>query len=93
MHLGNISFSIDGSGFSLAPIYDMCAMGFAPKSTGEVPPFSFDMPNIDDPLRLIKTTVPMIKDMAQTFWGKLKENSFVSDDLNCFLKQNNYSGS
>lgn len=93
MHLGNISFSIDGSGFSLAPVYDMCAMGFAPKSTGEAPPLSFNMPEIDEPLRFIETAVPIVKGMALSFWRKLEENNLTSYDFNCFLKQKNYSGS
>ena len=91
MHLGNISFSIDGAGFSLAPIYDMCAMGFAPESMGGIPPLSFDMPEIDAPLRIFETAVPMMKEMAQMFWHKLEENNLISAELNFFLKQNNYS--
>lgn len=40
-HLDNISFKTHNDGFSLLPIYDMCSMGFAPKSNGEVTPFAF----------------------------------------------------
>lgn len=87
MHLGNIGFSIDGSGFSLAPVYDMCSMGFSPRSTGEIPPFSFVPPNIDTNLSFLKETCPMIKGMAREFWDKLRENEMVSDQFKQFLRQ------
>ena len=41
MHLGNLSLSLEGEVFRLLPLYDMCSMGFAPKSGGEVQPFVF----------------------------------------------------
>ncbi len=87
MHLGNISFSIDGSGFSLAPVYDMCSMGFSPQSSGEIPPLTFSLPGIDGPLSFINHSIPMIKEMAGAFWRKLEESKFISDDLKLFLKQ------
>lgn len=87
MHLGNMSFLIDGSGFSLAPIYDMCSMGFAPKSTGEIPPYTFTPPYIDGPLYFIKETVPIIKEMAKVFWSKLMESNLISDEFKHFLEQ------
>ena len=89
MHLGNISFSIDGGGLSLAPMYDMCSMGFSPRSTGEIPPFSFSPPGIDNRLVVIKEAVPMIKEMARVFWDTLGENELISDDFKKFLKQGN----
>jgi len=81
MHLGNVSFLIDGSGFSLAPIYDMCSMGFAPKSTGEIPPYAFVLPNINGPLAFIDKTIPMIKQMAREFWRKVAGSELVSAEL------------
>lgn len=89
MHLGNIGFSIDGSGFSLAPIYDMCSMGFSPKSTGEIPPLAFPPPDIDGPLGFLKETCPLIKDMARSFWRKLGKSELVSDEFKQFLEQSN----
>lgn len=93
MHLGNISFSIDGSGdgsgFSLAPVYDICAMGFSPKSSGEIPPFAFSLPDIDGPLHFIKDSIPMIKNMAREFWNNLGKNDFISDSLKLFLQKGN----
>jgi len=87
MHLGNVSFLIDGSGFSLAPIYDMCSMGFAPKSTGEIPPHAFTLPDINGPLCFIEKALPMIRQMAREFWRKVAENELVSAELRNFVNQ------
>jgi hypothetical protein len=89
MHLGNISFSIDDAGLGLAPIYDMCSMGFSPRSTGEIPPFSFFPPDIDSRLALFQDTIPLVKKMARAFWSTLGENTFISEDLKNFLRQGN----
>jgi len=89
MHLGNISFSIDGSGFSLAPIYDMCSMGFSPRSTGETPPFRFSPPDIEDKLNFIDKTPAMIKDMARSFWEMLRESRLISEDFKSFIRGGN----
>ncbi len=89
MHLGNLSFSIDGSGFSLAPIYDMCSMGFSPKSTGEIPPFAFSPPDIDGPLSFLEKTSDMIKAMAREFWDNLGESGLISEEFEIFLKDGN----
>ncbi|MCI5146522.1 MAG: hypothetical protein D3923_13600 [Candidatus Electrothrix sp. AR3] len=89
MHLGNLSFTVDGSGFRLAPIYDMCSMGFSPKSTGEIPPFVFSPPDIDTPLRFLDETPALIKEMARLFWDKLRENRMISDEFRSFLAQGN----
>ncbi len=92
MHLGNISFSVDGSGFSLAPIYDMCSMGFSPKSTGEIPPFSFSLPDISSSLIFIDKAQDMIKEMAQEFWKKLAESEILSEEFKIFLEKNDLFG-
>lgn len=96
MHLGNISFLIDGAGFSLAPVYDMCSMGFSPKSTGEIPPFTFSPPNIDnamltlvsDPNEL-SSTITLVRKMAHMFWQRLRECERLSDEFKHFLEQGN----
>lgn len=89
MHLGNISFSINGSGFSLAPIYDMCSMGFSPRSTGEVPSFIFSPPDIEGPLSFIDKTSVMIKEMAGTFWEMLGGNELISEEFKSFIEHRN----
>ncbi len=87
MHLGNVSFFIDGSGFSLAPIYDMCSMGFAPKSTGEIPPYAFTLPDINESLAFIDKTIPTTKQMAREFWRKVAGSELVSAELRQFVDQ------
>jgi len=89
MHLGNVGFSIDGSGFNLAPIYDMCSMGFSPRSTGEIPPLAFSPPDIDGSLLFIANICPMIKDMARSFWKKMGKSEIISDEFKHFLEQAN----
>ncbi len=84
MHIVNISFLIDDSGFSLAPIYDMCAIGFLFKSTGEIPPLGFSLPDIGAPLSFMTDTIPMIKEMARIFWSKLGESELISEELKIF---------
>ena len=87
MHLGNLSFSIDDSCFTLAPIYDMCSMGFAPRSTGEIPPFSFSSPDINGPLNFLENTPAIIHEMAQLFWNKIEKSRLISDEFKVFSKQ------
>jgi len=87
MHLGNISFSIEDTGFNLAPIYDMCSMGFCPKSGGEVPPFSFSIPDINAPLAFSGETGAMIKEMARDFWKRLVESELISPEFKMFIYQ------
>ena len=88
MHLGNISFSIDGACFILAPIYDMCSMGFSPKNTGEITPFSFSIPDIDSHLAFIgKEAGSMVKGMAREFWKRLSESELISHEFRDFLCQ------
>jgi serine/threonine protein kinase HipA of HipAB toxin-antitoxin module len=43
MHLGNLSFHVHAQGLSLAPVYDMLPMHYAPLPGGEVPRRSFDV--------------------------------------------------
>ena len=89
MHLGNISFSIDGPGFSLAPIYDMCSMGFSPRSTGEIPPLSFSPPDIEGRLSCIDKTPAMIKEMARSFWKMLGVSELISEEFKSFIEHGN----
>ena len=96
MHLGNISLFIKGAGFSLAPVYDMCSMGFAPRSTGEISPFAFSPPDIDGQLDgrfgFLPDTASLIKGiraMARKFWNRLGKSELISDELKSFLEQGN----
>ncbi len=79
-HLGNISFKTHLDGFSLLPIYDMCSMGFAPKSNGEVTPFSFSTPDIDAPSSLDITPY------VNQFWQAIIDEPKTSDEFKTFIK-------
>ena len=51
MHLGNLSFTPRGGQFTLAPVYDMLPMFYAPLPGGEVPPRDFEPPTPLPPQR------------------------------------------
>jgi hypothetical protein len=82
MHLGNLSLSIEGSEFRLLPVYDMCSMGFAPK-TGEVLPFDFqpDLRETD----LAMEAVERMRKMAHEFWNHVLTDDRISDPFKYFL--------
>lgn len=82
MHLGNLSLSIEGNKFRLLPVYDMCSMGFAPK-TGEVPPFDFqpDLPEAD----IAMEEAERMRDLAHEFWGQVLTDDRISDPFKEYL--------
>lgn len=87
MHLGNLSLAIEGNVFRLLPLYDMCSMGFAPKSGGEVPPYHFvpsepKMVNLPD-------GVEHIKSMARNFWNRVASDDRISAEFKNFLSRGN----
>jgi hypothetical protein len=88
MHLGNLSFGIDGNVFRLLPVYDMCSMGFAPKSGGEVLPYSF-IPSVPERVELNKKSVGFAIDMAQDFWKRVAADKRISPEFSEFLKAGN----
>lgn len=87
MHLGNLSLAIDGSVFSLLPIYDMCIMGFAPRSD-EVIPFSF-VPSKTDDLKLKEDALQGVKEMVFDFWERVAADERISDEFKSFLERGN----
>lgn len=87
MHLGNLSLGIDGGVFRLRPVYDMCAMGFAPKS-GEVWPYEFE-PQVPRPVNLDPDSLRMVVPMAYDFWERLAADPRISNELREFLAQGN----
>lgn len=96
MHLGNLSLSIERDQFKLLPIYDMCSMGFSPKSGGEVMPFAFWKPNYHsyDSLNNKKTLlnkehVDNIKSIAHEFWENVTNDNRISDGFRSFLQHSN----
>ena len=88
MHLGNLSLAIDDNVFRLLPLYDMCSMGFAPKSGGEVPPYDF-VPSEPNRTNLPEDAISAIKIMASDFWERVSNDDRISDDLKNFLRQGN----
>jgi hypothetical protein len=87
MHLGNLSLGIEGSVFRLLPVYDMCSMGFAPKS-GEVLPYSFTPPNLKG-LNLEDHSLHYVQKMAHNFWERVISDERISDDFKEFLEHGN----
>lgn len=88
MHLGNLSFSIEGEVFRLLPVYDMCSMGFAPKSGGEVLPYSFVPPEYKG-INLGADGIGLIQDMARNFWERVASDARISDEFKAFLTRGN----
>jgi hypothetical protein len=88
MHLGNLSLAIDGNVFRILPSYDMCSMGFAPRSGGEVPPYDFvavepKRINFDD------DSFEAVKIKAYDFWERVAKDNRISDEFKSFLKHGN----
>jgi hypothetical protein len=88
MHLGNLSLAIEGNVFRLLPVYDMCSMGFAPKSGGEVPPYNFT-PKEPKTVNIGGGSVPSIKEMAHHFWERVANDYRISTELKTFLDRGN----
>ena len=88
MHLGNLSFSIEGSVFRRLPVYDMCSMGFAPKIGVEVLPYSFVPPqynNVNPGIQIMDVA----QTMARGFWEKVAQDARISDEFKAFLGRGN----
>ncbi len=88
MHLGNLSFAIEGDIFQLLPLYDMCSMGFAPKTGGEIPDYAF-VPQELKLLNLPNTAVDSIKEMAHDFWERVASDKRISEEFKAFLNKGN----
>jgi len=88
MHLGNLSLSINKDIFRLLPIYDMCSMGFAPKTSGEVPPFSFGPPDLNSS-GLTEDQREIVIEAAYEFWENVSMDSKISDQFRAYLQKGN----
>ena len=91
MHLGNISLAIEGDVFRLLPLYDMCSMGFAPRS-GEVSSFNF-IPSIQGTMELPRESQLLAREMAGAFWSAVEEDNRISTEFRMFLRNSNIAGS
>ncbi len=87
MHLGNLSLGIDGNVFRISPVYDMCSMGFAPRS-GEVMPYSFIPPEITG-VGISQDAIASAQEMARYFWDELRKDPLISDEFREFLARGN----
>jgi hypothetical protein len=88
MHLGNLSLSIDDDLFRLLPVYDMCSMGFAPKSSGEVQPLTFEAPDIQE-TNINDDQIETVKQAAHEFWENVANDDRISTQFKNFLQQGN----
>lgn len=88
MHLGNLSLAMGGDVFRLLPLYDMCSMGFAPKSGGEVPPYSF-VPMEPKRISMNEDSYNATKTMAYDFWERVVGDTRISDEFRKFLDKGN----
>ena len=88
MHLGNLSLGIDGNIFRILPVYDMCSMGFAPKSNGETPPYNFTPPLING-VNLEPKDLGIAEVMAYDFWKRVSKDERISDEFKQFLDAGN----
>ncbi len=88
MHLGNLSLSINKDIFRLLPIYDMCSMGFAPKTSGEVPPFSFSPPDLNS-ISLTEDQREIVIEAAFEFWENVSMDNKISDQFRAYLQEGN----
>jgi hypothetical protein len=91
MHLGNLSLAIDGNIFRLLPLYDMCSMGFAPQSGGEITPYNF-VPSDPQRIHIPDAAYKSVQKMAFDFWERVAKDERISDEFRMFLKQGNPIG-
>ncbi|MEE9302391.1 MAG: type II toxin-antitoxin system HipA family toxin YjjJ [Thiotrichaceae bacterium] len=88
MHLGNLSFSIEGGVFRLLPVYDMCSMGFAPKSNGEVTPYSFT-PMKPRAFNINEKTFGVVREAVKGFWQNVANDDRISAEFRDYLVSGN----
>ena len=91
MHLGNLSLSLEGEAFRLLPLYDMCSMGFAPGSSGEVRPFAF-VPPEPKAFSIGKYLMDTVKKAARDFWESVAGDERISDEFKEYLQKGNPAG-
>lgn len=88
MHRGDLSLAIDGARFDLLPGYDMCAMGFAPKSGGELTPYAF-VPKHPERQGVTEEEYETVRRAAEYFWDSIAQDSRLSQEFKDFLVMGN----
>ena len=91
MHLGNLSLSLEGEAFRLLPLYDMCSMGFAPRSGSEIQPFVF-VPPEPKAFRIGTDLMDTVKKAARDFWESVAGDERISDEFKEYLQKGNPVG-
>lgn len=79
MHFGNLSFFfVPGGALTLAPIYDMLPMMYAPIATDELPEldFQFPLPGADT-LDIWRSAA----ELAQAYWHDVASHPLISPDF------------
>ncbi|MBH1971578.1 type II toxin-antitoxin system HipA family toxin YjjJ [Moraxellaceae bacterium AER2_44_116] len=85
MHNGNISFFLaDDFALSLAPIYDMLPMCFAPTTHGEVVEREI---KIAQPTTLTHSIWPTVIEWAKDYWRKVSEDARISTPFRAIAQQ------
>lgn len=84
MHLGNLSFRPQGC-LSLAPVYDMLPMLYAPLAGGEVPPRNFEAPLPLPAQRAVWTGACLA---ALDFWHRASTDARISDPFRAIAAAN-----
>ncbi|MBU1193291.1 MAG: type II toxin-antitoxin system HipA family toxin YjjJ [Proteobacteria bacterium] len=85
MHSGNLSLSMENETFRLLPLYDMCSMGFAPKSPAEVAPYHFVPPD-PETFNISKDLLKILKKTACDFWESVAGDDRTSKEFKKFLQ-------
>lgn len=88
MHLGNLSLAVAGNVFRLLPAYDMCSMGFAPRSGGEVLSYAFS-PKHPERLVIDDERYDAARRLAIEFWNSVAQDARISSELKIFLSHGN----
>lgn len=85
MHNGNLSFFLaDDFSLSLAPVYDMLPMRYAPTIQGEV---IARPPRLIEPTTLTAAVWPQVQQWARSYWQRVSQDSRVSPDFQQIARQ------
>jgi hypothetical protein len=85
MHFGNLSFFMAGGRVSLAPIYDMLPMIYAPIAGEELPDRDFDPPM---PIASNLEIWTSIAEVAAGFWRDVASHTLISKEFASIAAQN-----
>ena len=72
--------------FRIAPVYDMCSMGFAPKSS-DVQPYTFDVSDINTDIG--EEQMEAVEKAAFDFWENVAKDNRISSQFKDFFRQGN----